>query len=316
MNKANINILSFCEIKSNINKLESSKMASSQKVQEFDMEGMKEFKKSLVCGKCKKPPRPGTKVYTSACTYECHIFVGDLEYIRFDCCKHCTRGHALKCSEGLTKFFSFFKLFKCINFINGCQEELDAKSLEAHERICLFREVTCPKLDCNAKFAFIGVEDHFFMRHDMVRMAPVLEFKGNLEDLKKNNFVLNCYRKPFYPQFYVKGNVLHFWVVGHGNQTEINSFKFRMQLFVEGRDLLIEDFVKSIDIEKNLLTSGQDGMMVHVKNLTQYYDVQSSEFKDQGYIEFKMKITSEKLDEIAKDENTESGVEDSGSEEK
>ena len=90
----------------------------------------------------------------------------------------------------------------------------------------------------------------------------------------------------------------------------MNAHRARLKYF------FIEDFVKSIDIEKKFLTSGRQGMMVPVKNLTQYYDVQSNEFKDQGYIEFQMKITSEKLDEIAKDERIESGVEDSESEEK
>ena len=292
-------------------------MASLQKVQEeFDLEALRKFKRSLICGGCKKPPRPGTKVYASECEPRDYIYVGEFEYTYFDCCSMCRKGHKKKINHVLTQFLAILKVYHCFYLKNGCQDEFEASSLEAHERICLFREVTCPKLDCNAKFAFNGIRDHFLGAHDMVIMAPVLEFKGNLEDLKKNNFVLNCYGKPFYPQFYVKENVLHFWVVGHGDQTEINSFKVRMQLFVEGRDLLIEDFVKSIDIEKKFLTSGQQGMMVPVKNLTQYYDVQSKEFKDQEYIEIQMKITSEKLDEIAKDENVESGVEDSESEEK
>ena len=292
-------------------------MASLQKVQEkFDLEALKEFEKSLICGVCKKPPRPGTSVYTSYCGSCKCACLNSPKFTCFGCCSRCPKGHLRKIDDNMTKFVSLFKLYNCLYLKNGCQEEFEVNSLEAHERICLFREVTCPKLDCYAKFAFIGIEDHFFSTHNMVGMDPVLEFTGNLEDLKKNNFVLICYGKPFYPQFYVKENVLHFWVVGHGDQTEINSFKVRMQFFVEGRHLLMEDFVKSIDIAKNLLTSGQEGMMVPVKNLTQYYDVQSNEFKDQGYIELQMKIASEKLDEIAKDENVESGVEDSGSEEK
>ena len=57
-------------------------------------------------------------------------------------------------------------------------------------------------------------------------------------------------------------------------------------------------------------------MTIPVKTLTEYYDAKSNEFKNQEFIEFQMKVVSEKLDEIAKDENVESGVEDSGSEEK
>ena len=62
--------------------------------------------------------------------------------------------------------------------------------------------------------------------------------------------------------------------------------------------------MKSIDTEQKLLTSGQDGMVIPVNKLKS------------NYIDFEMRIVSEKLDEIAKDENVESGVEDSETEEK
>ena len=62
--------------------------------------------------------------------------------------------------------------------------------------------------------------------------------------------------------------------------------------------------MKSIDIGQKLLTSGQDGMVIPVNKLKSWD------------IEFEMKIVSEKLDEIAKDVNVESGVEDSEPEEK
>ena len=62
--------------------------------------------------------------------------------------------------------------------------------------------------------------------------------------------------------------------------------------------------MKSIDTEQKLLTSGQDGMVIPVNKLKSLD------------IEFEMKIVSEKLDEVAKDENVESGVEDSETEEK
>ena len=62
--------------------------------------------------------------------------------------------------------------------------------------------------------------------------------------------------------------------------------------------------MKSIDTEQILLTSGQDGMVIPVNKILSLD------------IEFEMKIVSEKLDEVAKDENVESGVEDSETEEK
>ena len=56
---------------------------------------------------------------------------------------------------------------------------------------------------------------------------------------------------------------------------------------------------------------GYDGMVIS-RSKVEYYDLWSST----KMIEFEMKIVSEKLDEVAKDENVESGVEDSEPEEK
>ena len=295
-------------------------MASLQKVQDFDLKNLRKFKKSLVCKGCRSPPRPNGKIYhlCSKCQ-GLYAPIGGPIFFTCEfclCCKYCNFKKRT-IDHGLKAFVSSFKLYNCLYLNNGCEKELEAKSLEAHERICLFRDVTCPKLDCKAKFAFNEILDHYQSVHsDAKTLSNVLEFKGNLGDLKKNNFVLNCYGMPFYPQFYVRENLLHCHIIGHGDKAEINSFKASMKVFIEERSLLFQDFVKSIDIDKNLLTFGQDGMTIPVKTLTEYYDTQSNQFKNQEFIEFEMKITSEKLDEIAKDENTESGVEDSGSEEK
>ena len=62
------------------------------------------------------------------------------------------------------------------------------------------------------------------------------------------------------------------------------------------------DSVKPIDIDKNLLISGQDGMVIPVNKIKSNVDLE-------------MKIVSQKFDEIVKNENVESGVEDSDLEE-
>ena len=221
---------------------------------------------------------------------------------------YCPSSYALCLNDQATKFVSTFKLFNCINLKNGCYEELEAKDLEAHEKSCLFRDVTCPKLDCNAKFAFNGIMDHYQNTHGNIQAKEkVLEFKGTLEELKTSVFVLNSYGKPFFPQFHVNGNHIYIWVVGHGDQAEIDSFEVSMKFFRFGWPKLgfMQDSVKALDTDKNLLTTGEDGMVGLVSKIT----------GGQGVIEFQMKIVSEKLDEIAKDVNVESGV-DSETEEK
>ena len=204
------------------------KMAALQKVEKFD-----EFKKLLLCALCKTPPRPGSVIYS--CTNRC----AKCDYIECEKCaflpgKSCRCGYRTSSDSILTKFVSFIKLYNCINLKHGCQEELEAKELETHEEICLFRKMICPKLDCNQEIAYHGILEHYQGSHPNFKMKEdVLEFKGSLEDLKKNSFILLCYgKRPFYPQFYVKENLLHFWVVGHGSQVKINSFEVRIRYLI------------------------------------------------------------------------------------
>ena len=97
-----------------------------------------------------------------------------------------------------------------------------------------------------------------------------------------------------------------------------------VKFWINERTTSAHDFVKPIDIlidlslDKSLFISGKDGVVVPVKKVTQYYDVKSKEYKYQDFIEFEMKVTCPKLDEvtIAENENVESGVEDSETEEK
>ena len=51
-----------------------------------------------------------------------------------------------------------------------------------------------------------------------------------------------------------------------------------------------------------------------LNQLTEYYDTETRGFKKQSKIIFNLKIISPKLDEIAKDQNVESGIEDSDEE--
>ena len=288
--------------------------SASRKVEKIDMEALEKFNKSLICYYCKKPPRPSEKLYSHK--YGCHPEIITCK----DCAsKTCSNGIGQSYDLSLTKFLSIFKLWHCIFHKNGCTEELEAKDLNAHEEICLFRDVTCPKLGCNMKIPFNGIVDHYQEKHtDLKIIDNVLDFKGSLEDLTKSTFILNSYGMPFFPQFKVTDKmVLNFWVFGHGAQAEINSFDLFIKFFLNGQPRFGSfDSVKGINVDHDMLTLGQSCMMVPVKRLTQYYDVESNEFKDQECIEFQMEIMSEKLDEVAKDKNNESGIEDSEIEEK
>ena len=208
-----------------------SKMASLQKVQEFDLENLTKFKKSLICEDCRSPPRPGQTIYhlCELCRGNQVPFFGLIFFTceKCFCCQRC-RMFEKTIDNGLTAFVSSFKLYNCLYLNNGCEKEFEAKSLEAHERICSFRDVTCPKLDCNEKLAIGRIWEHYQRSHKNMEnfYYGSLKFKGTLEDLKKKTFVLNNYGRSFFLQFYVNQKRLNFWIVGRVSKISIN-FQFR-----------------------------------------------------------------------------------------
>ena len=222
------------------------------------------------------------------------------------------------------------KFWNCKWHKFGCMKEFETEKLEAHEEICLLRELDCPKVGCEDTFPFRGILDHYQEKHSNVKIKDeVLEFKGTIEDLKKSTFILNSYGKPFFPQFHVEDDdddddfdirnaSLYIWVFGHGDRAEIDLFEMSIKFFVNGKPKIsLTCPVKSIDYDDEYdLCNGHGSMHFRGSTLFQYYDVQSNETQHQDFIEFQLKIVSEKLDEVKKDENVESGVEDSEKEEK
>ena len=142
----------------------------------------------------------------------------------------------LSIETNVTIFASFFKIHPCIYLANGCYEEFDVNNLHAHEKTCVFRNVTCPSLNCQAKIVCNSILGHYRNNHtSMESKDEVLEFKGSLATLQTSNFILNSYKKPFFPQFFVTENLLNIWVITHGDSVkEASSFKANISFFING----------------------------------------------------------------------------------
>ena len=226
----------------------------------------------------------------------------------------------------ISKLISLFKFHPCLYFKNGCEDEFDAEELEDHEKSCLFRTVTCPydliELDhfhgnpifkaCSEEFPFYTFLDHYENAHPNAETKnEVLKFKGTIEQLKTKTFILNrrekdyncslnSYERPFFPQFYVNGNMLHFWIVGLSHEYDASMYEASISFFYNGKwNQSMRDTVKHIDIEKELLKSGELGLTFPVKTITQYFDHQNNVRKYSDNIEFKLEIIFEKPKEVA-----------------
>lgn len=319
-------------------------MADGKKEQDFDLENLSALKASLICSKCTLFPRPGTDIF--ACPKCCKIACSNCVTSN-SLCGECTM--EIKCTwlhqnvpypnakfqnagdkvlkkpfnfvvdKNLTRFASIFKIHPCIFLKNGCKDEFDVKDLAAHEKVCIFRNITCPSINCTSSIVFNSIMDHYENNHGNLEIKDeILKFDGNIETLKNGTFVLNRYGKPFFPQFYIKDNLLHFWIVGYTDDiVEASSYEVELAFFIRNGSSPISvtyDLVKDTKIDKKLLTSGNRGMIFSLKYLTEYFVRDTNEYKHHENIEFKLTIFCEKLDEIAKDENNESGVEDTDEE--
>ena len=304
------------------------KTKMAEKSVNSDTEILKEFKKNLICSYCKTfPIHQGTTIYSCP---QCSLTF-------CECCKETLEGICNKCrphnfgyystvslviDRGSTIIRGLLKYFPCKFANNGCKEEPKIIELSTHERICPFRRVTCPYEDCKQVCAFNDftnvIEKHFITKHmkekDVIyKNDKVLNFKNSIEYLKNDAiFFMKTYGRSFFPQFYVKENQLHFWVVGSGDRIESECYEVSIAFCINGKwGKPYHDVVQCADIDKKLFKSGECGLIFPIKKLTKYLDEKTSEYKHQENVEFQLKIVCEKLEEIAKDENVESGVEDS-----
>ena len=82
-----------------------------------------------------------------------------------------------------------------------------------------------------------------------------------------------------------------------------------ISFFYDGKwNLNAKDIVRPLGLNK--FTFLDVSLPFNLKTIQRYFDVLENDYKNQQEIEFKMKIICEKLDEVAKDKDVESGVED------
>ena len=264
---------------------------------------------------------------------------------------NCSKDHATYLEPTLTMITSMFTNHLCIMSKNGCGEELDVKKLEDHEKYCPFQNVQCPVITCTESVVFNDTQKHLDEYHKCLKVDDEWEFKGTQEEMIKNVCCLSSYGQLFIVQFQMyekkcggiwqcghrrvyhsgygycfqtqesgtcknsaKENLIFLRIAMLGHQDEVHSFQATLTYFHEnGKKFAIEADVLPI-------TSGREEIdsftAIPMKKLTNYYDVKAGEFKTQP-IQFTLKITNEKLDEIAKDKNAnvESGLEDSDTDE-
>ena len=144
-------------------------------MEKVDLQVTKAFRNNLICDYCKVFPRPGVKLMRCI---SCHSFLcdrddccGDFTYIRDrDECPICGFSNdnpklsTFIMQNELMEFLAGFKTHPCINFENGCHEEI-SNDLEDHDQSCIYQMVPCPKMDCEETVIFKNLDDHLKQTH-------------------------------------------------------------------------------------------------------------------------------------------------------
>ena len=134
-----------------------------------------------------------------------------------------------------------------------------------------------------------------------------LNFEGTKDELLDKFFCVNAYDRQFYPQFKEVNNCLNVRTLILGFQEEAIPFEVSITFFLEnGKNFEFKDNVYPITKDRNSIL--KTSMQCHLEKLTEYFDANTGEIKNQPKIDFCLKIISPKLDEIAKDQHFESGI--------
>jgi hypothetical protein len=197
---------------------------------------------------------------------------------------------------------------KCKFTHNGCQVFIFLMQLKVHEVDCVYRNINCPFVDCNAKdVSFIGLGEHLEANH------------GDLKKIGKarsKDFILMLDQQPpavWIPQELVFRNrsfftevhrdaalkSRHFWIYFHGSLEEAVHYSYQIKIIGgNGKVLMFTGNVYSLEETKKAIMANEDVVVVfdgNVKRLEVY-----------GQINFEITLYSDK--EEIKDEDVESGI--------
>ena len=275
---------------------------------------MNEVLKKLECENCHQILPIGSKIYICP---PCQKYKCEKHFQQYNTCantRNAKEKHTMQLDSNLTEAFSSiekfisklnFKLpersepeksFSCSHSENGCKEEFLAQ--KAHEMACIYQKVSCPKLDCKELVIFKDMDIHLDQAHKIQKSKEEWDFEGNKDELVKNICSLTKYNQQFFPLMYIKDDYLYFKVIMLGHQENVMYSKACFTFYRDnGQQIYKENDVYPIT-EKD---EEYQFSIESLKNLTEYYDLKSMEKKQQEKIQFNLKITNAKLDEIAKD---------------
>jgi hypothetical protein len=301
---------------------------------------MDSLEKNLTCIKCKRVPRNATVSWCSAhhlwCQSCCDIYYSVMiaqnvqPPLPWACGKACKVQFKPELSPFVANVLKEFPT-KCKFTQNGCEVFIMLKDLEVHEVDCVYRNINCPFLDCNAKdVSFIGLGNHLEANHgNLKKIGKAMSkdftpwpdmgqvYPQTVKDTTRGRNVrpakditvtqvwipqeLAFRNRSFFTEVCcdTASQSRHFWIYFHGTPEEAVHYSYRVKITGEnGIELTFKGNVYSLDETKTAIKAKKDVYIL--------FDVQAKRFQVDGQINFEITLYSDK--EEIKNEDVESGI--------
>ena len=115
-----------------------------------------EILSQFVCSLCQDVPGPtGVRKNRYACQNG-HLVCENCKFGECSCKSKIFNGPM----EHVEKILETLPWHNCQNFKSGCRDVIETKSLEEHQKFCIYRQIFCPELSCEKKVLFKDIIDH------------------------------------------------------------------------------------------------------------------------------------------------------------
>jgi hypothetical protein len=182
------------------------------------------------------------------------------------------------------------------------------KDLEVHEVDCVYRNINCPFLSCNAKDAsFIGLGDHLEANHGDLKKIGKSRSKDFIPMSDQEPAVwipqeLGFRNRSFFTEVHRDAALKsrHFWIYFLGTPEEAVHYSYRIKIVGgNGKEIMFKGEVYSLDETKKAILANED-VIIH--------DNQLKRLQVDEEIKFEITLYSDK--EEIKNEDVESGISD------
>ena len=269
---------------------------------------------SVQCFKCKAVPGLATEKQNR---YSC---VNESHQLCEKCKTVCACGSAVgKRPNPTTKHILKNLPAFCPHYNTGCRQIfVQPEGLDDHQQGCIFRQVFCPRYDCNEKVMFKNVIDHLKQVHKSKKYGVAIENKYTCM-LGTSVLIENeaAWNEAFLFQqgikigsdvdFFLVGKIIHkiahFWLYVMASPLEAKRYAYTLS--VTGKDgnkfIAFNDYAKPLDEGQDEIIENQLVFMIGTEAIKKIRNENQK---------LAVEVTIRDLKEGAKDVKEESGVED------